>query len=70
MGQKLKMMLATIIIGFIGFVLGVMANLIYVYVFPAITEIFPQIFMSEWIVWGLVGAFLAVACCFIYACLP
>lgn len=70
MGQKLKMMLAIIIIGFIGFILGAVANLVYAYILPAVTEIFPQIFMSEWVIWGLAGAFLAVVCCLIYACLP
>ncbi|MEM1606971.1 MAG: hypothetical protein QW341_03800 [Candidatus Bathyarchaeia archaeon] len=70
MGQKLKMMFAIIIVGFTGFILGVAANLVYAYVLPALTEIFPQIFTSEWVVWGLAGAFLAIACCLIYACLP
>ncbi|MCX8171119.1 MAG: hypothetical protein N3E47_03995 [Candidatus Bathyarchaeota archaeon] len=70
MGQKLKMMFAIIMIGFIGFILGAVANFLYVQVFPAITEIFPQIFASEWIIWGFTGAFLAVACCLIYALLP
>lgn len=70
MSQKLKMMLAITIIGFIGFILGAVANLMYVHVFPVIAEFFPQIFTSEWVIWGLIGAFLAVACCLIYACLP
>lgn len=70
MGQKLKMILAVTIIGFIGFALGAIANLTYIHIFPLITKALPHFFTLEWVIWGLAGAFLAIACCLIYAYLP
>ncbi|MBS7606637.1 hypothetical protein KEJ14_02195 [Candidatus Bathyarchaeota archaeon] len=70
MGQRLKMMIATLIIGFIGFILGAVANLLYARILPLLLEMFPQIFSIGWVIWGLIGAFLAIICCLIYAYLP
>jgi ABC-type antimicrobial peptide transport system permease subunit len=67
MGHRSKMALTLFAIGLIGFILGVAANIIYSRALPLLLETFPQIIASEWAAWGLVGAFLAIACCLIYA---
>jgi len=53
-----------------GFLLGVAANLIYVNVVPVLARLFPQIVVTTWILWGLIGAFISVAGCLLYAFLP
>jgi len=70
MEQKSKMLGAIVIIGFVGFLLGVVVNLVYFKALPILLEVFPQILEMDWVVWGLVGAFLAIICCLIYAYLP
>ena len=70
MDQKSKMLGAIVIIGFVGFLLGVVVNLVYFKALPILLEVFPQILEMDWVVWGLVGAFLAIICCLIYAYLP
>jgi ABC-type antimicrobial peptide transport system permease subunit len=70
MDQKSKMLGAIVIIGFVGFLLGVVVNLVYFKALPILLEVFPQILEMDWVVWGLVGAFLAMICCLIYAYLP
>jgi ABC-type antimicrobial peptide transport system permease subunit len=70
MDQKSKMLGAIVIIGFVGFLLGVVVNFVYFKALPILLEVFPQILEMDWIVWGLVGAFLAIICCLIYAYLP
>jgi len=70
MDQKTKMLGAIVIIGFTGFLLGIAANFVYFKALPILIEVFPQILEMDWIVWGLVGAFLAIICCLIYAYLP
>lgn len=67
MGHRSKMALALFMIGLIGFMLGVAANIVYSKALPLLIEAFPQIFASEWAAWGLVGALLAIICCLIYA---
>ena len=70
MDQKSKMLGMIVIIGFIGFLLGIAANFVYFKALPILIEVFPQILEMDWVVWGLVGAFLAIICCLIYAYLP
>ncbi|MEM2703651.1 MAG: hypothetical protein QXR45_10875 [Candidatus Bathyarchaeia archaeon] len=70
MSQKFKAIIALIIIGFIGFILGALANLLYFRFIPILMELFPHLFTLEWVVWGLVGALLAIICCLVYAYLP
>lgn len=70
MEQKSKMFGAIVIIGVIGFLLGIAANFVYFKALPILIEVFPQILEMDWVVWGLVGAFLAIICCLIYAYLP
>jgi ABC-type antimicrobial peptide transport system permease subunit len=70
MGQRTKMVIALLVIGIIGFLLGVVANIVYYKALPFMLESFPQLFMSEWALWGLIGALLAVICSLIYAYLP
>jgi ABC-type antimicrobial peptide transport system permease subunit len=70
MDQKSKMLGAIVIIGFIGFLLGIAVNFVYFKALPILLEVFPQILEMDWVVWGLVGAFLAIICCLIYAYLP
>jgi len=70
MGQKTKMLGALAFIGFIGFLLGIAANFIYFEALPVLTQVFPQILEMTWVVWGLIGAFLSMICCLIYAYLP
>lgn len=67
MGHRSKMALTLFMIGLIGFMLGVAANIVYSRALPLLIEAFPQIFASEWAAWGLVGALLAIVCCLIYA---
>lgn len=70
MGQKIKAVIAIIIVGFVGFILGAVANLMYFQFIPLLMEFFPRLFSAEWLLWGLIGALLAVVCCLIYAYLP
>lgn len=70
MGHRSKMALTLSVIGLIGFILGIVANIIYSKALPVLIETFPQILASEWIAWGLVGALLAIMCSLIYAYLP
>lgn len=70
LNQKIKAVIALIIIGSIGFILGATANLLYYCIFPLIIEFFPYLFKMEWIIWGLAGALLAIICCIIYVYLP
>ncbi len=70
MEQKSKMLGAIVIIGFVGFLLGIAVNFVYFKALPILLEVFPQILEMDWIMWGLVGAFLAIICCLIYAYLP
>lgn len=67
MGRRLKAALTLFAIGFIGFMLGVLANIFYLEVFPILIASFPHIFASSWVAWGLGGAILAIICCIIYA---
>jgi len=67
MGHRSKVALALFAIGFIGFILGAAANIIYSKALPLLLKTFPEIFVSEWMLWGLAGALLAVLCCLIYA---
>jgi len=70
MEQKSKMLAAIVIIGFVGFLLGIAVNFVYFKALPILIEVFPQILGMDWVVWGLIGAFLAIICCLIYAYLP
>jgi len=70
MGEKTKRFEAVVFIGFIGFLLGIAAYFIYFEALPIIMEVFPQILEISWIMWGLIGAFLSVTCCLIYAYFP
>jgi ABC-type antimicrobial peptide transport system permease subunit len=70
LGQKIKAVIAIIIVGFVGFILGAVANLMYFQFIPLLMEFFPRLFSAEWFLWGLIGALLAVVCCLIYAYLP
>ncbi len=70
MEQKSKMLGAIVIIGFVGFLLGIAVNFVYFKALPILLEVFPQILEMDWIMWGLVGSFLAIICCLIYAYLP
>jgi len=70
MGERIKMFGALTFIGFIGFMLGIAARFIYFEALPVLAGVFPQIFGVTWVVWGLIGAFLSVICCLIYAYLP
>jgi len=70
MGERTKMFGALTFIGLIGFLLGIAARFLYFEALPILSAAFPQIFGVAWLVWGLIGAFLAVVCCLIYACLP
>lgn len=70
MGTKTKMLAVTIFIGFIGFLLGIASYFIYSEALPILMKFFPQIMEVTWLMWGLIGAFLAIICCLIYAYLP
>jgi len=70
MGQKTRKFGAIALIGFFGFLLGVVANFISSEVLPILANIFPRIFGATWIMWGIIGAFLAIISCLLYAYLP
>ena len=65
--NKLKIFAAFAIVGFI---LGVVINVIYFEVMPTLIAVFPQIFNVTWVVWGLVGASISLVGCIVYASLP
>ena len=67
MGEKMKRFGAFAFISFVGFLLGIVANLVSSEVLPILIKVFPQIFEKTWVVWGLIGALLSVICCLIYA---
>lgn len=67
MERKLKALFTILIIGLIGFMFGVIANIVYFNALPILMETFPYIFASSWIAWGLGGALIAIICCIIYA---
>ncbi|MEM1514710.1 MAG: hypothetical protein QXH24_01445 [Candidatus Bathyarchaeia archaeon] len=67
MDKRLKAILTLFAVGFIGFILGIIANVVYFNILPILMESFPQVFASSWITWGLGGALLALICCVIYA---
>jgi len=52
MGHRSKVALALFAIGFIGFILGAAANIIYSKALPLLLKTFPEIFVSEWMLWG------------------
>jgi len=66
MNQGVKRVAAILGIGFIGFLIGVIANLVYYDILPILMENFPQIFTLEWVLWGLIGALMAIFCSLIY----
>ena len=73
MGAKIKMFGALTFIGLIGFLLGIAANFVYFKALPILMEVSPnlsQILEIDWVMWGLMGAFLSVIYCLIYAYLP
>ncbi|MCX8171364.1 MAG: hypothetical protein N3E47_05275 [Candidatus Bathyarchaeota archaeon] len=67
MGQRSRVALTLFAISLTGFILGVIANILYYKAFPILVELFPHIFSSSWVAWGFIGAILAVVCCLIYA---
>nr|MDO8132982.1 hypothetical protein [Candidatus Njordarchaeum guaymaensis] len=67
---RLKTVGALGFIGIIGFLLGIAANFIYFEALPILTQIFPQILKINWLMWGIIGAFISIICCLIYAYLP
>jgi len=70
MGQKTKMFVAITLIGAVGFLLGVAGNFLSNEVLPALIKVFPTLLSATWMIWGLLGAVLAVVSCLIYAYLP
>jgi len=66
-GERLRMTGAIGLIGFIGFLLGIAAQVTYFNILPVLISAFPQIFALPWMIWGLGGALLSVICCIIYA---
>ncbi|MEM1586434.1 MAG: hypothetical protein QXX99_06050 [Candidatus Bathyarchaeia archaeon] len=67
MDRRAKAILTLFAVGFIGFMLGALANILYLEVFPILIKSFPHIFASSWVAWGFGGAMLAIIGCIIYA---
>ena len=67
MGEKTKRLGAFAFISFLGFLLGIVGNLFSSEALPILINVFPQIFERTWVVWGLIGALLALMGCLIYA---
>ena len=63
---KMKRLGAFTLISFIGFLIGIVANLICFQALPILQQIFPQILGMTWVIWGLTGTFLSVAGCLVY----
>ncbi|MEA2090080.1 MAG: hypothetical protein U9O89_04905 [Thermoproteota archaeon] len=57
MGERVKVFLTVAVLGFMA---GVIANLAYVYVVPALEAILPEIFQIGWVLSGLGGAVLTL----------
>lgn len=66
MGRRLKALLVLFAIGLLGFILGVIANIVYFKALPILAEAFPYIFTSSWVAWGVWGALMAIVCCLLY----
>jgi uncharacterized membrane protein YedE/YeeE len=56
-----------VLIAFLGFIAGIIADLTAEYVFPKLLEIFPEILKVRLILSGLVGAVLAMILTVIWA---
>lgn len=67
MVERLKRLWVFVFISFVGFLLGIAANFFYFVALPILIEVFPQILGMTWVIWGIIGAFLSVAGCLIYA---
>ncbi len=67
MGNKIKKLWAFVLFSSIGFLSGMMANIICFEAVPFLQRIFPQLLQMTWVIWGLIGAFLSVAGCLLYA---
>ncbi len=70
MGARAKMFGAMAFISVIGFLLGTGIYFIYFEALPVLAQVFPQIASTPWVIWGLIGALVAVTCSLIYAYLP
>ncbi len=58
MGDKLKILGMFAVLGFVG---GVLANVIYHTVWPWLLTVFPTIFTAEWVLSGIAGALITTS---------
>ncbi len=64
MGGRIKVITS---FAFIGFVAGVIANMAYHTVIPALLNLFPEILAAEWALSGFAGALLTVLLVVVWA---
>ena len=57
----------------LGFLLGVVANLLYVNALPALSAALPQLLAflnGSWLLWGVIGALVSIGASLLYAFFP
>ena len=64
MSERMKVLLTFALLGFLA---GILANLAYHTVIPAIIAAFPTILQAEWVLSGFAGAFLTIVVVVIWA---
>ncbi|MEM3704220.1 MAG: hypothetical protein QXX79_07390 [Candidatus Bathyarchaeia archaeon] len=64
MGERLKIL---VLVAFLGFIAGVIADLFAEYVFPIILDVLPAIIKVKYVLSGIVGAVLALILVVIWA---
>lgn len=57
MGERIKILGSFAVVGFMA---GVIANLSYHTIVPALLALFPQLIKAEWMLSGLAGALLTI----------
>jgi len=64
MSERMKVLLTFALLGFLA---GILANLAYHTVIPAIIAAFPTLLQAEWVLSGFAGAFLTIVVVVIWA---
>lgn len=64
MSERLKVLLTFALLGFLA---GILANLAYHTIIPALIAAFPSMLQAEWVLSGFAGAFLTIVVVVIWA---
>ncbi len=68
-----KKLMAVGLITILGFLLGVVANLLYVNALPVLSAALPQLLAllnGSWLLWGIIGALVFIGASLLYAFFP